>query len=56
MAGQSFESEALGPAAIADDRNALANRTSENAGSSRFFIALSKSYRCELGSDAALTH
>ena len=54
MAGQSFESEALGPAAIAGDTDALANRTSEIADISCFFIVPSKS--CEIGWDAALIH
>ena len=41
MPGQSFESETRGPAAIAGDRTALVNRTSEIADSRCFFIVLS---------------
>jgi hypothetical protein len=44
MAGQSFESETLGPAAIAGDRNALTASANEIADISSFFIALSKPF------------
>jgi hypothetical protein len=49
MPGQSSLSEALGPAAIAGERNAPANMVSETIDTSCFFIAPSASTVSETG-------